>query len=73
MVSKEYFNVLLTAIFVLGYVDFQKYKGTDAVSAVLKQKWYLRIVIETGLLFTILLFGCYGVEYDTSEFIYFQF
>ena len=72
-VSKEYLNVLLTAIFVLGYIDFQKYKGTDAVSAVLKQKWYLRIVIETGLLFTILLFGCYGVEYDTSEFIYFQF
>lgn len=72
-VSKEYFHVLLAAIAALGFVDYQKYRGVDMTAALLKQEWWFRFLMEMALLFVILMLGCYGVEYDTSEFIYFQF
>ena len=72
-VSKEYFHVLLAAIVVLGVADYQKYRGIDMTGALLKQEWWFRFLVEMALLFTILMLGCYGAEYDTSEFIYFQF
>ena len=72
-VSREYFKVLNLAILTLLYVDYHKYKGADMVNTLLKQKWWFRFLAELGLLFAIMMFGCYGTEYDTSEFIYFQF
>ena len=72
-VVKECFNVLIIFIIALGFVDYQKYKGNNVTVMLLKQEWWFRILIEMLLLFAILLFGCYGVEYDTNEFIYFQF
>ena len=72
-VSREYFKVLDVAILALGYVDYHKYKGTDMAKVLLSQEWWFRLLAEAGLIFVIMLFGCYGTEYDTSEFIYFQF
>ena len=72
-VSRECFKVLIAAILILAYVDYHKYKRVDMVSAVLRQKWWFRLLAELGMVFVIMLFGCYGTEYDTSEFIYFQF
>lgn len=72
-VSREYFKVLVVAILALGYVDYHKYKGTDMAKVLLSQEWWFRLLAEAGLIFVIMLFGCYGTEYDTSEFIYFQF
>ncbi len=72
-VSGEYFHILCAAILTLACVDYQKYRGIDVASVLLRQRWWFRIAAEVGMLFVILLFGCYGVEYDTSAFIYFQF
>ncbi len=72
-VNREYFRVLCASILLLGCVDYRKYRGADMASALLRQRWWFRLAAEVGLVFVILLFGCYGVEYDTSEFIYFQF
>lgn len=72
-VVKEHFHCLIGFIAILGYIDYQKYKGRDMVTVLLKQEIWLRILVFVTLLFVILLFGCYGVEYDTNQFIYFQF
>ena len=72
-VSKEYFHVLLCAILLLFAVDLKKYKGVDVAEGFLRQEWWFRTLGYVALVMIILVFGCYGVEYDTQQFIYFQF
>ncbi|MBE5875784.1 MAG: MBOAT family protein [Lachnospiraceae bacterium] len=72
-VTEEFFRMLLFFIVILFAVDYKKYKGCDVVEAFMRQEWWFRLVGYVLLLFVIILFGCYGVEYDTSQFIYFQF
>lgn len=72
-ISKELFRVLLCAIGALSYVDYKKYQGRDVVAILAGQKWWFQTAVMVVLLFIILLFGCYGVDYDTNQFIYFQF
>ncbi len=68
-----YMKVLLGSILALFIVDYHKYKGRDAAELFLGQEWWFRTAIIMVMLFTILLFGCYGEIYDTQQFIYFQF
>lgn len=72
-VSREYFGILILAIIVLLIVDYFKYKGFDVVACVLSQGWWFRILCLFSLVFSLILFGCYGEIYDTQQFIYFQF
>lgn len=72
-ISQEYMGILLTAIGMLFYMDYKKYKGCDMVQAFFRQEWWLWAILTVILVIVILLFGCYGVKYDTKEFIYFQF
>lgn len=72
-VERHYMNVLLGSILLLFAVDYQKYRGRDAADAFLKQGWWFRVSGIMLLLFTILLYGCYGELYDIQQFIYFQF
>lgn len=72
-ISQEYFRVLMVAVGVLMYVDYKKYKGYDILQIIMRQEWWFQLFLGVTLLFSILLFGCYGVEYDTNQFIYFQF
>lgn len=72
-VERPYFVVMILAIVVLFAVDSYKYKGKDVADLFLAQGWCFRLFVEMLLLFTVLLFGCYGELYDTAEFIYFQF
>lgn len=72
-VERNYMNVLLGSILLLFVVDYQKYQGKDAADAFLKQGWWFRVSGIMLLLFTILLYGCYGELYDIQQFIYFQF
>lgn len=72
-VARNYMNVLLASVLVLFMVDYQKYHGKDVAEAFLRQGWWLRISVIMVLIFTILLYGCYGEMYDTQQFIYFQF
>ncbi len=72
-VARNYMNVLLLAILLLAAVDYQKYRGKDVAGLFLKQGWWFRVSGIMMLLFTILLYGCYGEMYDIQQFIYFQF
>lgn len=72
-VEKNYMKVLLGSILLLFAVDYYKYHGKDVADAFLKQGWWFRVSGIMLLLFTILLYGCYGELYDTQQFIYFQF
>lgn len=72
-VEKNYMNILLGSIALLFVVDYFKYRGKDVAGAFLKQGWWFRVTGIMLLLFTILLYGCYGELYDIQQFIYFQF
>lgn len=72
-VPRNYMHVLLGSIALLFVVDYYKYHGKDVADAFLKQGWCFRVIGIMGVLFTILLYGCYGEMYDIQQFIYFQF
>lgn len=72
-VGKNYMNVLLESIALLFTVDYHKYHGKDVADVFLRQGWCFRVIGIMGLLFMILLYGCYGEMYDIQQFIYFQF
>lgn len=72
-VARNYMNVLLASILLLFVVDYHKYHGKDVADAFLRQGWWFRVSGIMILLFTILLYGCYGELYDIQQFIYFQF
>lgn len=72
-VARNYMNVLLISILALFIVDYQKYKGRDVAAVFLRQGWWFRVMGIMFMLFTILLYGCYGEMYDIQQFIYFQF
>ena len=72
-VGESYFRVLCGAIALLFIVDYKKYTGINVVERFMELDWWLRLPAELFLLFTILLYGCYGELYDTTQFIYFQF
>ncbi len=72
-VARNYMNVLSASILLLFVVDYYKYKEKDAADLFLRQGWWFRISGIMLLLFSILLYGCYGELYDVQEFIYFQF
>lgn len=72
-VARNYMNILLASILLLFVVDYQKYQGKDVAELFLGQGWWFRVSGIMLLLFTILLYGCYGELYDIQQFIYFQF
>ena len=72
-VARNYMNVLLASIAALFVVDYHKYKGKDVANLILKQGWWFRVMVIMLMIFTILLYGCYGEMYDLEQFIYFQF
>lgn len=72
-VARNYMNILLASILLLFVVDYHKYRGKDVADLFLKQGWWFRVSGIMLLLFTILLYGCYGELYDIQQFIYFQF
>ena len=72
-VARNYMNVLFISIILLFFIDFHKYHGKDVTDIFLRQGWCFRVMCIMLLIFTILLYGCYGELYDTQQFIYFQF
>lgn len=72
-VARNYMNVLLVSILVLFISDYHKYQGKDVAEMLLRQGWCFRVACYMLLIFTILLYGCYGEMYDIQQFIYFQF
>ena len=72
-IARNYMNVMIGSILLLFVVDYQKYRGKDAADLFLKQGWWFKVTGIMLMIFTILLYGCYGELYDVQQFIYFQF
>lgn len=71
--SMQQLTALIVAFVLLAVVDVLKNKGTDVCGLVLKQGIWFRWLVYLGLLFMIMMYGAYGLEYTQTEFIYFQF
>lgn len=64
---------LMFGIFILLLVDILHEKNVSIFKLVDSQEVWFRWMLYLGLIWTIIIFGIYGVAYDTSTFIYFQF
>lgn len=72
-ISRESFIVLLLAMVILFIIDGLKYKQIAVVDRFFSLPIGIRFIGELFLLYSILLFGCYGIGYSAQDFIYFQF
>ena len=71
--SKTDWIITSLAIFILFCVDIVHEKGKIITDFVLKQEFWFKCVFYLIFVWSIIMFGIYGKEYDTSSFIYFQF
>ena len=71
--NNYHFLFLLFAIFILWITDFFKYKNVDMFEKIENQNVVLRFCVYMSLFCMVVLFGVYGVDYEASQFIYFQF
>lgn len=66
--------ILFASIFVLLVVSFVRYKkGADIGEILLRQNRAFRIIVFILLIMTIVIFGEYGIDFDSGKFIYFDF
>lgn len=65
--------VLLIGILILFFVDYVEDRGQDWVESVLRQRLMIRWGIYLFLVFSIILCGVYGNDYQQKAFIYFNF
>ena len=66
-------QILKGAIVILFVMDILHEKGISVLKLINSQEIWLRMLIYLSLIWSIIMFGIYGVGYDTSRFIYFQF
>lgn len=68
------FNILIISLVVLFLVDLIRYKRRQDISAFLQDQciWF-RWGVMIALITATLVFGIYGIEFESSQFIYFQF
>lgn len=71
--NRYHFLFLLLMIVVLWITDYWKYKKVDWFEEIEKRNVAVRYPVYLCLLFAVVLFGIYGVDYEASQFIYFQF
>ncbi len=72
-ISNEYFIVVIIAISVLLMIDYYKNRGFNVLDGILNVSPLVSAIIFNALVFSILLFGCWGETYDLQNFVYFQF
>lgn len=65
--------MLCFGILILLIVDIVHERGKSIFYWVNQQTILFRWILYLGLMWCIILFGIYGVGYDASQFIYFQF
>ena len=61
------------SLVILFIADTWTYKGVDVYEKIVQKNRFNRWCIYWVIIFTILIFGIYGPNYDASPFIYFQF
>lgn len=71
--NRANFMLMLVCIGILLCADLCKRKGIVIRNVILEQSSWFRILFIPACLMFILIFGVWGVNYDISAFIYFQF
>lgn len=67
-------NILIVAVLVLLVVDLVRYKKKEDIGAVLlKQNLWFRWAVLILLIVAVIVFGEYGINFDSQKFIYFDF
>lgn len=68
------FNILLAGVVVLFLADLIRYKKGQSVSGFLAEQciWF-RWGVLFAMMWSTLVFGIYGIQFSSSQFIYFQF
>ena len=72
-IDKGNWCILLCAICILFCVDLVHEMKISIFKLVKHQEIWFRWMLYLGLIWSTILFGIYGIDYDTSQFIYFQF
>ena len=67
-------NILIVSAVLLFLVDLLKYLKKQSIEVFLKEQciWF-RWGVIFALIITVLVFGIYGIKFESSQFIYFQF
>lgn len=65
--------MLFFGMMILMAVDIVHERGKSVFSFVNRQMLWFRWLLYLGLIWSTILFGIYGIGYDSSQFIYFQF
>ena len=65
--------VLIMALLILLIVDMIHESGISITGYINKRPLWIKYVLYTGMIWSLILFGIYGTGYDTGQFIYFQF
>ena len=71
--ERNSFIVMIVAICVLLVVDYLHYHDIHILSILARQELWCRALLITGLFYSVIMLGIYGVDYDVSTFIYFAF
>lgn len=71
--DKGNWSVLCFGIMVLMTVDMVHERGCSVFRWINQQTLWFRWILYLGLIWCVIMFGIYGVGYDSSQFIYFQF
>ena len=66
-------TLLIVSLVVLFMVNLLQEKNVSIGQLVVKQSFLVRIALYVLGIGCILVFGVYGVAYDASQFLYFQF
>ena len=68
------FNILVVAVVILLLADLIKYFKKQNVADFLKEQCLpFRWIVVFALLFGCIIYGTYGIDFDSAQFIYFQF
>lgn len=72
--DKMELNILVLALAALLLTDILKYvKKLSLAEFLMKQGWWFRFAVLIVLILSVFVFGKYGVEFDSAQFIYFDF
>ena len=72
--DRQEFSTLLISLVLLFAVSYVTYKRkTDIGTIIASQNLWFRWVVFIGIIVTILVFGEYGINFDSAKFIYFDF
>ena len=67
-------NILFAALFVLLLVELLKYFKKQRISEFLmEQNLWFRWIVVIGMIVACVVYGEYGISFDSNQFIYFQF